>query len=174
MPNFKDLKLETKVPIAKLKINDAIELDVRTYLPMQDKIALVTYVVDHAIDENTGRFSPLRIGLFFDLAVAFYYGGISFEDDVNALDAYDALETNGVLDSIVNAIPSEEYDAIKSLVEETAKDIADYNSSFAGILRIASSEAGGLGEKTEELLTKVKNREGLEILDEIKNVVGKD
>jgi len=34
MPDFKELNLETKIPTAKLKINDTTDLDVRTYLPM--------------------------------------------------------------------------------------------------------------------------------------------
>jgi len=41
-------------------------------------------------------------------------------------------------------------------------------------LKIANSEAGGLNEQISEALAKIKNREGLEILEEVKNVAGKD
>ena len=172
--NYKELNLSTSIKEILVKINDAIELRVRTYLPIAEKISLITYVVDHALDENTGRFSPVRVGLFFDLAIAHFYGGIDFEDDVMALDAYDAMETNGILTQIVSAIPQDEYDNIMNLVIETTKDIADYNSSFAGVLQIASQDSTNLTQQIEEALGQVKNREGLEILSEIKNVVGTD
>lgn len=172
--NYKELNLSTSIKEVPVKIDDAIELSVRTYLPIAEKISLITYVVDHALDESTGRFSPVRVGLFFDLAIAHFYGGIDFEDDVIALDAYDAMEVNGILTQIVSAIPQEEYDNIMSLVLETVKDIADYNSSFAGILQIASQDSVDLTQQIETALGQVKNREGLEILSEIKNVVGTD
>ena len=174
MINFKDLNLETKVKTTKITLNNATDLEVRNYLPMAEKIALISYVVDHALDESTGRFSPVRVGLFFDLAVAHFYGGINFPDEVKALDAYDALETNLVLDAIISAIPQDEYVSIRELVIETTNDIANYNSSFAGVMQIASQDADGLGNQIEELLGKVKNREGMELLSEIKNVVGTD
>lgn len=174
MTNFKDLNLETKVEEKTIKVCGDKELAVRNYLPMTEKIALISYVVDHALDESTGRFSPVRVGLFFDLAVAHFYGGINFPDEVKALDAYDALETNFVLNAIISAIPQDEYVSMRELVIETTNDIADYNSSFAGVMQIASQDADGLGNQIEELLGKVKNREGMELLSEIKNVVGTD
>lgn len=173
MIDYNDLGIETKVEEKTIKVCGK-ELTVRNYLPMAEKIALISYVVDHALDESTGRFSPVRVGLFFDLAVAHFYGGINFPDDVKALDAYDALETNSVLDAIISAIPQDEYVSMRELVIETTNDIADYNSSFAGVMQIASQDADGLGNQIEELLGKVKNREGMELLSEIKNVVGTD
>lgn len=174
MIDYNDLGIETKVEEKTIKVYGDKELTVRNYLPMAEKIALISYVVDHALDESTGRFSPVRVGLFFDLAVAHFYGGINFPDEVKALDAYDALETNFVLNAIISAIPQDEYVSMRELVIETTNDIADYNSSFAGVMQIASQDADGLGNQIEELLGKVKNREGMELLSEIKNVVGTD
>lgn len=174
MIDYNDLGIETRVEEKTIKVCGDKELTVRNYLPMAEKIALISYVVDHALDESTGRFSPVRVGLFFDLAVAHFYGGINFPDEVKALDAYDALETNFVLNAIISAIPQDEYVSMRELVIETTNDIADYNSSFAGVMQIASQDADGLGNQIEELLGKVKNREGMELLSEIKNVVGTD
>ena len=174
MIDFNDFGIETKINEQTVKVCGDKELTIRSYLPTAEKIALITYVVDHALDEDTGRFSPIRVDLFFGLAIAHFYGGISFGDDVKALEAYDALETNGVLAEIVSAIPQVEYESIRDLVIETTNDIADYNSSFAGVMKIASQDAGNLGNQIEEILGAVKNREGMELLGEIKNVVGTD
>ncbi len=174
--NFKDLNLpEGKKSPVTVKVNDAISLEVRMYLPIAEKIALLNYVVDHALDENSGRFSPVRVELFYALAVAHWYADIVFEDDVLALDAYDRLECSGVLNRIIGAIPESEYKFMSDLVDTTTKDIADYNSSFAGILQLANSEAGGLSNQIDEILKKVNSREGLEFLSEMKNnVAGTD
>lgn len=173
MINFNELNLETSISSSPIQVNGHI-VEVNNYLPMMQKASLIEYVVDHALDENTGRFSPVRTDLFFNLAIAHFYGGIVFDDDVLALDAYDALETSGALQKIIQAIPSEEYKTILGFVNETVADIAEYNSSFAGIIKTASNDTNGLNEQIQTILEKVKNREGLETLDEIKNVVGND
>ena len=171
--NFKDLDLKVQEVKQTIKFGQGKELTVRTYLPLAEKTSLIEYVVDMSLDQNTGRFSPVRVETFFSLAVAHYYAGIDFEDDVNAAVAYDALETSGLLDIIMSAIDEEELEFMKELVQDTVKDIADYNSSFAGIVRIASTDAKGLDDTVDTLLSKVRDKEGLELLSEIKNVVGK-
>lgn len=173
MINFKDLNLATEIKTTTIKIDDTTNLEVRDYLPMNEKIELISNVVDYALDENTGRFSPVRTALYFDLALVHHYAGINFDGE-DMIAAYDVLETTGLLDKIVSAIPQDEYNFMKDLVDETTHDIADYNSSFAGVMQIASSDANGLSAQIEDILGKVKNREGLELLGEIKNVAGKD
>lgn len=174
MIDFKDLKLETKVETTKVKVNDTTELEVRAYLPTIEKVALLEYVVNNAIDEATGRFSPIRVELFFSLAVLHWYADMIFGDDVPALDAYDALETNGVLDAVVSAIPETEYNFVSELINTTVKDIADYNCSLAGMVRAVSQNADDIQAQVEELSKKIQNKEGLELLSDIKNVVGTD
>lgn len=174
MTNFKDLNLQTKTETTLVKLNDTIEVPVRKYLPTIEKAALLEYVVNRAIDQETGRFSPVRVDLFFSLAVAHWYADILFDDDVQALDAYDALQTNGVFDAIIGAIPQDEFEFISEIVNATVKDVADYNSSFAGVVQMASKNADGLDGQLSEIMKKIKDKDGLETLAEIKNMVGTD
>lgn len=174
MINFKDLNLETKIETVSVKVNNATDLQVRTYLPIIEKAALLEYVVNHAIDQETGRFSPIRVELFYSLAVAHWYADIIFEDDVKALEAYDALETNGIFDAIAGAIPEDEVQFLTDMVDSTVKDIADFNSSLAGIIQTASRDAEGLNGTITDILEKIENKQGIENLSEIKNVVGTD
>lgn len=171
--NFKDLKLEPNTKDSVIEFEGGEKLTVRSYLPIVEKTALIEYIVSQTLDENTGRFSPIRVETFFALAIAHYYAGIDFEDDLNAALTYDILETSGLMDEIISRIPSDEFEYITELVQDTVKDIADYNSSFAGIMRIVSADADGLNEKVEALMNQVRNKEGLELVSDIKNVVGK-
>lgn len=172
---FKDMGLAApEVKSTTVKINDTTELTVRSYLPIEEKIELLQYVINCALDEMTGRFSPIRTEVYFNIALTQWYAGIEYEDldDVNVI--YDTLEYNNVISMIISAIPQDEYEYMCSLVNDTVKDIADYNSSAAGIIRMMSADGAGLNSQIEEILGQIKNAEGLEQLSVIKDVVGKD
>ena len=85
---------------------------------------------------------------------------------------YDTLVTNDVILNILGAIPEEEYNYLEELLENTVEDIADYNSSFAGIVRSMSNKTDDLGTEITTILDAIKNREGIELLSEIKNITG--
>lgn len=150
-------------------------IEVQSYLPIDDKTKLLQFVVNGALDEITGTFSPLRVEVYFAIAVCRWYAGISFteEDMVNVAQVYDALDTNGLIEDILDAIPEGELVFIKNLVEETVADIARYNTSAAGIIQSMSNSATGLDEQITTILEQIKNGEGLEQLSVIKDVVGK-
>ena len=169
--NFKDLKLESNVQDHVIEFDDGAKLTVRGYLPINEKTALIEYVVGQALDQNTGRFSPIRVETFFGLAVAHYYAGINFEDDLKAAETYDMLETSGLMNEIVGNIPESEYNYIQELMQDTISDIADFNSSFAGILRIAQADAEGLDSQTKALIERIQGSEGQGLATLLKNVV---
>lgn len=172
---FNTMGIQPNIGVKEVDFKSMV-LEVRTYLPIDDKTQFIQFVVNGALDEMTGTFSPLRTEVYFAIAVCRWYAGITFteEDLVNVAAVYDALETNGVIDTIVSEIPEEEMGFISSLVEETTKDIARYNSSAAGIIQSMNSDASGLDTQITQILDKIKNSEGLEQLAVIKDVVGKD
>lgn len=169
-------KLGLKVKNAEPTIVTVGETDIEIlqYLPMEDKAALISWVVDNAIDDTTGRFSPIRLDTYFYIAIAKWYGNITFTDKQmeNPAKIYDTLVTNDVVLNILGGIPEEEYDYLEELLENTVEDIADYNSSFAGIVRSMSNKTDDLGGQVNDILEALKNREGIELLSEIKNITG--
>lgn len=172
--NYKELNLSAlDKELQTITINEH-EVPVLPTLSIRERISFVEFIIENSIDETTGCFSPVRIEVFFSLALVRWYAGITFEEDDDLLDAYDALEENGVFDSVVAAIGQTEYDFMKDLVNETLCDIARYNNSFAGMMQLASVKADGLDGQITEILEKVKNREGMELLGSIKDMVGTD
>ena len=178
--SFKDIKdvgYELDVSYSTIKLDsgdgESYEVEVKHYLPIDDKGKLVNQVINGALDINTGCFSPLRLNVYFDIAVMEYYCGVNL-DGCSIPEAYDILESSGLMSKVLAEIPEEERNFIQSLVDETAQDIARYNNSFAGMVSNVSSEAGQLDTSIQDILEKIKNKEGLEVLSEIKNVVGTD
>lgn len=171
---FKELALTPVVEMHELKVNDNVTLEVRNYLPMDQKIELIQFIVDNSVDEKTGTFSPVRVEIWTTLAICHWYAGIQFdeEDLTNVTVVYDLLDSTKLIDRVIGLIDSAEYEFITSLVENTIRDIGRYNTSAAGIIHAMSENAAGLDGQITTLLDKVKNGEGLEQLAIIKDVVG--
>ena len=72
-------------------------------------MAFVNFIAQNAIDTETGNFDPIKVFIFFDLAVLRWYAGITFEDGDDLLDAYDDLDKYKVFDIVIEAIGDEEY-----------------------------------------------------------------
>lgn len=172
---FSELGIQPHIETKIVKFNDK-EIEVCNYIPVEEKTRLLQFVVNGALDETTGTFSPLRVEVYYAVAVCRWYAGITFseEDMRNITMVYDALDTSGFITSVVGAIPEDEIGYLNSLIKETLDDIAKYNTSAAGIIQSMSSDAGNLDEQLSDILQKVKNGEGLEQLSVIKDVVGKD
>lgn len=157
-----------------IEITSNNTIRVLKYLPIEGKANLVQYVVNMAIDSNTGCFSPIRVNVYYEIGVLRSYCGIHFDDNENISEVYDLLVQAKVIDKVMLAIPEEERNYIQTLINDTIKDISRYNNSFAGMIASASGEAGSLDTTLQDILEKIKNREGLEVLSEIKNAVGTD
>ena len=175
--SFTKLGYKIKPEVTReIKVNDSLNVGVLQYLPIEEKGKLITFVVGHAIDDKTGCFSPLRVEVFFNLALAKWYCGITFTDKQvrDAGKVYDALESNGFFEEMRSKMNANEYQAIESLLSETLEDIARYNNSFAGMLSTMSGDAEGLDNQIKTIMEQIRNKEGLEQLSAIKDMVGTD
>lgn len=171
---FDDLKLKLNTDLVDIKWSEDVIISVRQYLPIEEKEELIRYVVNAALDDKTGCFSPLRLEVYFCLAVCKWYTDIAIEPLSDAGQLYDLLDSSGLMSQIMSNISKEELDFVKDLVTETTNDIARYNNSAAGIIQNLSNSTEGLDNQLSEVIEKIKNSEGLETLSAIKDVVGKD
>lgn len=173
--NFSKFKMKAQKSSVMIQVPDTdITLEVLTYLPQQEKANLITFVIQQAMDVN-GCFSPIRLETFFSLAIAKWYGQITFTDKqiAEAPKTYDILQSNNVFNLIINAIPEDEYRFIEEAVNDTAKDVARFNNSAAGLIAAMNTDAVNLDTELTNILEKIRNKEGLEELAEIRNIVGR-
>lgn len=176
--NFSDMNLEikeesTKIQVLNSKTDETINLEVRDYLPIDEKVQLIQFVVSNAVDDMTGCFSPVRTEIFSMIAICRWYAGIVFDEELSEVGVmYDKLETNGIINAIISAIPEDEYTFINQLITETCKDIARYNNSFMGMMKFASENTSSLDSEVRDILEKIKDNEGMEQLSTIKDIVG--
>ena len=135
-----------KVPFTKLKckINEnelpvqigEETIAVKQYLPIQDKLGLIGRVVMFAHEQDYNYSNPVKIGVYRDLEIVFTYTNISFTDkqkeDLPKL--YDMLYSSGIIKTVIDNIPEDEYMEIVFGIRDSVEAIYKYQNSALGIL----------------------------------------
>lgn len=111
-------------------------IEVVQYLPVQEKMEMLEYILNHTIDE-TGFFNPTRLEVFFTLFMIKTYTNISITDKMieEAPKTYDLLEMNGIIEKVIAAIPEQEYADILETVDKTSQHVVTHLNSFAGMMK---------------------------------------
>lgn len=108
----KNLKELTKEP-KTVKFED-IEFEVKNYLPIIDKMAIIKLCLDNSIDEDK-KFDSAMLDMVFNYSLAKYYTNLKIEDDVPKM--YDLLESTGLMDCILQNIPIKEIEFLEECIE---------------------------------------------------------
>ena len=166
---FSKLKLKAEDSVKEIQINDEITIEVRQYLPIQEKLKLIGDVVMQAHEQDANYSNPVKAEVFRDLEIVFAYTNLSFTDkqkeDLPKL--YDMLKSSGLLDKIIEAIPEAEYNDIYGGVWQSIEAIYKYQNSVLGILDSIQNDYSNLDLDIDGLIEKIKDPESLKILKEI-------
>lgn len=169
---FSKLKLTKQDTVKTIKVND-IEIEVKQYLPITEKINIITNVLQESADVNNFA-NPMKVEVFLNLEMIYAYTNLTFTDkqkeDVTKL--YDLLETNDVINEIIGAIPESEYSALINWTNETIDAFYKYRSSVMGILEQISTDYSNLELDASALQEKIANPENLKLLKGIMNELG--
>jgi len=94
---FTKLALKKKEKVKNIKIND-IDIEVKQYLPVNDKLDLIARVISGAHDQNNFP-NPIKIEVIGAIEIIMAYTNITFTDkqkeDISKL--YDILDSNDVI-----------------------------------------------------------------------------
>ena len=168
--SFTKLKLTKKNEVQTLKYNDEI-IEVKQYLPIQDKLALISRVINYAADEYNFA-NCVKLDLFLSLEIMYCYTNINFtekqKEDPTKL--YDLLEENGLIDAVISLIPHVEYSTLYDGVLEISKNIYAYQTSVLGILDTVNKDYSNLNLDATEIEETIKNPDNLRL---VKNVIDK-
>jgi hypothetical protein len=100
----------------------------------QDMLDLINSVLQKS--RENGYFSPFKVDLYTHLNIVYLMTDIVFDADDRAdeLALYDQLESSGLMQEIINLIPSTYYQTILSFVEETIERIQEYSKTTAAVI----------------------------------------
>lgn len=133
MPAFTTLKLKTKSDVKTITIADK-QVEVLQYLPAEDKNSILELTIQEA-DRGT-VVNTFALDCLFHLYIVFKYTNITFTDKQreDLLGLYDILETNGVIEAVVSAIPTNEYNELRENLLDMVDKYAVYRNSLKGAL----------------------------------------
>lgn len=168
----------TKLGLSKNNDIETVEfngqkVEVKKYLPIEDKLKLVSDIINSSLDKNN-FYNPGRIEIYQTLNIIMNYTNINFTDkqkeDVYKL--YDLLVGSGLADLVINAIPKSEISFIHDCTMETIRSIYAYNNSIMGILDNISSDYNTMNLDIDQLWKKMGDQNNLALLRNVMSNLG--
>ena len=170
--SFTKLGLKKKEEIKNITINDQV-IEVKQYLPISDKINIITNVIENSADDNNFA-NPVKVEVFANLEIMYAYTNISFTDKQkeNPTKLYDLLEENGIIAEVIAAIPENEYALLLGWIDETIEAFYTYRNSVMGIMEQISADYSNLSLDATEIQQKLADPQNLELLKNIMTKLG--
>ena len=143
-------------------------IEVKQYLPINDKLNLIAKVLNQSADDNNFA-NPIKLDVFTSLEIVFAYTNISFTEKQkeDLVKLYDLLESNNIFNIIIAEIPQTEYRAIVDGVEECANAVYTYKNSVLGLLDSISQDYSTLDFNAAEIQKKLSDPENMALLKDV-------
>ena len=158
------LGLKVNQDVKNIEFNEQI-IEVKQYLPVNDKLELISNVINSAHDENNFA-NPVKVSVFTTLEIMYAYTNINFTDKQkeDPTKLYDMLISSGLVAAIVNAIPKAEYQEILRGVSDSIDAVYTYQNSVMGILDAVSTDYSNLNFDATEIQKKLGDPENMALL----------
>lgn len=178
--------MKNKVSFAnlKLKIQDishevqfsndngqTIAFSVIDYLPIQDKLDLVNIAIAKSRDgyNNINRYLAKEL---MNLYIVIMYTNISFTEKQkeNEYKLYDILKSNQVIETVIKAMPQQEYLELQTLLEMLIEDEKNMNKSIAGAINNLLENLPKSAEAAQDIINSFDQEKYGQVLDLAKSV----
>lgn len=170
---FTKLDLKKNQETINLQINDEVTIEVKQYLPISEKLKMISEIVNLSYGDNN-IFNYGKINIFTFLGIITYYTNINFSEKQmeDPAKLYDLFIGNGLDTDILRAIPKSELEFIFDITEKTVESIVQYKNSAVGILETISQDYSNLKFDATELQKKIGDPENLAFLKEVLTKLG--
>lgn len=172
-------KLEAKVCDTVSQIcynnskNEEIQYEVKSYLPLEEKLTLISNIINQSIDDN-GYYNPIRVQLYTVLEVVYAYTNISFtaKQKENPFKLYDQLVSTGIFQNIKNHIFEEDWIEIEKGVLSVIDNIYKYKNSAMGVLEMITTDYTDLNLDAQNIQKALGDPENLTLLKDVMTKLG--
>lgn len=170
--SFTKLGLKANQDIQQVDYNGQI-IEVKQYLPVNDKLGLITDVINASADSNNFA-NPVKIDIFMALYIVEAYTNIAFTDKQkeDPSKIYDMLQGNGLLDAIIKAIPEAEYLILRSGIYRSVDAVYEYKNSVLGILETVTADYSALDFEASDIQKKLADPQNMEFLKGVLSKLG--
>lgn len=170
--SFTKLGLAKNQEVKKVEWGEYI-IEVKQYLPINEKLNLISNVINAAHDENNYS-NPVKVDVYTTLEIMYAYTNINFtekqKEDVTKL--YDLIVSSGLYAKVLEAIPENEHCNLLNAIKKSIDAIYTYQNSIMGILDTITSDYSGLSLEAAEIQKKLAEGNGVEFLKEVMAQLG--
>lgn len=170
--SFNKLGLIKNQDIVNITFNDQV-IEVKQYLPVNDKLQLISNVINQSADDNNFA-NPIKVDVFTVLEIINFYTNISFTEKQREDPAklYDLIISNNLAKIITDAIPQVELDELMSGIKDSVEAIYKYKNSAMGIMEAISTDYSNLDFNASEIQSKLADPENMNFLKDVLSKLG--
>ena len=169
---FSKLGLKNNNQVVNINYNEQT-IEVKQYISVNDKLKLISDIINNTVDEHSFC-NPVKVKVYLLIGIVENYTNISFtekqKEDIVKL--YDLIQSNGLFDKILAAIPDEEFNDLLNSTWDSIDAIYTYNNSAMGVIENIGSNYKDMNLDVEEIQQKLANGENVEFLKEILDKLG--
>lgn len=170
---FTKLGLKRKDEVKTVNINNNV-IEVKQYLPINDKLALISRVINLSHDSSNNFANPVQVEVIGTIEIIAAYTNLSFtekqKEDYAKL--YDLLEENGITKDLISAIPEDEYAFLINGINESIEAVYKYQNSILGILEAVSQDYSNLDFDAAKIQQQLADPDNLELLKAVMTKLG--
>ena len=150
-----------------------VEIEIKQYLPFEDKSHLIERIVNKSLDEK-GYINPCRCDLFEKMEIFYAYTNVNFTEKQkeDEFKLYDMLVGNGLMEKVISLIPEEEINSIFVSVHQLIDSIYEYRNSARGIMEMITTDYKDLDLDAEKLQKEIGDPENLKLLRDVLDKLG--
>ena len=171
--SFTKLNKIKSLPVVEISIDDQKVL-VEQYLPLEEKVNLITSVIEQSGNGEEGFFNIVKLEAYYIIEMIRAYTNISFTEKQleDTTKLYDAIRLNDIWAAVADAIPGAEREYIWSNIMALAREITTYNNSVLGVLKTISSNRDSLNFDVQEIMNNLNDPEALKLLKGMVDMTG--
>ena len=165
-----DVKLDSRDLVVSRENSkgEVIQFEVKSYLPVKEKMDLVSRIINQSTDDN-GFYNPMRVKLYTTLEVVYAYTNLTFtpKQKEDPFKLYDLLVSTGLYNDITSHICTEDLEELEGSIWETIKSIYSYRNSVMGILENISADYSNLNLDATEIQSKLADPNNMALLKDV-------
>lgn len=170
--SFTKLGLSKNQEVKEVKFNEQT-IEVKQYLPVNDKLMLISDVINSSMSENNFA-NPVQVSVFTTIGILEYYTNINFTEKQKEDPAklYDLVISNDFAGKIMEVIPEEEYEQLIDGIEESIEAYYKYRNSVMGILDAVSNDYSNLNLDASKIQKELGDPANMTLLREVLTKLG--
>lgn len=165
---FGKLNLNIDKTNRTISLPDGTEVEVKQYLPIEDKMTVIDNVINRAVTDK-GYYSSVIVDILLAIEIIFAYTNINITEKQkeDIYKVYDMFISTGAFRTIKEAIPSVELDFIYTHTCKFIEILYNYKNSALGIMETINTDYGNTVYEAEQIQKALGDKDNLRLVKDI-------